>query len=441
MDKSVEFVSSLHIGDRPIIVACSGGPDSMCLLDLLLEQKYRVICAHINHNIRKESKNECSFLKDYCDKKGIPFELLELDPDHQNESYYRRKRYTFYKKLADKYRTPYIATAHHGDDLVETVLMRISRGSHIKGYLGFKKLQKEDKYLFIKPLVYYNKENILEYLKEHTIPYVIDSSNDCDDYTRNRYRHHVLPFLKSETKDVHLKYLKYSKELEDVVSFLDREIDRALKNAFKNKTLDLSKFCSLDPLIQKKTLETIFSRLYKDDVDKMQLFHIEILLGEIQKKKNFKISLPCGVVAHREYDYLTFKKDEKLEPYNIELDHSLLLPTGDKIEICDQSQDTSNDTIRLNREDISLPIYIRTRKPGDKIYTKNMSGSQKVKNIFIDSKVVPSKRATYPIVVDANGVVLWIPGIKKSKFDVNKEGKYDIILKYTQRKENIDEKK
>ena len=100
MEQSLNFIDSLDIKTDYLIVGCSGGPDSMCLLNLLHKNNYKVICAHVNHNIRKESDNEYKFVQDYCQKNDIIFEGLELPKnDHHNESYYRKKRYKFYKKI------------------------------------------------------------------------------------------------------------------------------------------------------------------------------------------------------------------------------------------------------------------------------------------------------------------------------------------------------
>ena len=120
-----------YIFNNYVVIGVSAGPDSMCLLNLLHSNDYKIVCAHVNHNIRAESTTEYKFLKKYCEKNKIEFEGLELEKSNHNESYYRKKRYTFYKELADKYKTKYIMTAHHGDDLIETILMRISRGSKI----------------------------------------------------------------------------------------------------------------------------------------------------------------------------------------------------------------------------------------------------------------------------------------------------------------------
>ena len=103
------------------------------------------------------------------------------------------------------------------------------------------------------------------------------------------------------------------------------------------------------------------------------------------------------------------------------------------IDMIDSTNEKSNYVIRLYSKEIKMPLYIRSREPGDKIAVKNMNGTQKVKQIFIDSKMPPSQRDEYPILVDSNNTVLWIPGIKKSKFDNDIDKKYDIILKYTRK--------
>ncbi len=441
MDKSIEFLKSLSIADKPIIVGCSGGPDSMCLLNILYEEGYHVICAHVDHSIREESEDESAFVHEYCQKKGIQFELLKLEKMTQNESYYRKKRYAFYKNLADKYKTPYIMTAHHGDDLIETILMRLTRGSHLKGYIGFKSIYEEGQYSFIKPLIFYTKDDILHYLEQKKVPYVKDKTNDENTYTRNRYRHNILPFLKSEYRDVHQKYLQFSTELTEASDFIDEVVDGCLKDNYENCSICIDKFTKLNLFIQKKELEKIIKDIYKDDVDKLGVFHIEKILEHISKNTNFTLDLPLGVKVQREYNELKFIKLQEKETFKIELQPLTTLPDGSAIEIVESYEDSSNFTTRLNSEALTLPLYIRTRTPGDKMVIKNMGSPKKVKDIFIDAKVAPSKRDTYPIVVDSQNVIVWLPGLRKSKFDVNKDGKYDIILKYTQRKENINEKK
>lgn len=443
MDKSTSFLNdTIENKNNYVILGCSGGPDSMCLFDLLYKNGYKIVCAHVDHNIRPESGDEYAFLEKYCNDRKVVFEGLRLEKTTKNEAYYRHKRYAFYKSLAEKYHTPYIITAHHGDDEIETVLMRIARGSNLKGYGGFPKIYEENGFIYIKPLIFYTKDEITDYDKKNDIPYFIDSTNDKDDYTRNRIRHNVLPFLKKEYPNIHSKFLKYNEELMEASTYIESIVKTAIDRDYKDHALNLESFLSSDTFIQKKEIEYLLSEIYLDDIDKINEKHVKSLLENLHSGKNFLLNLPNGILIKREYDKLYFLKELKSSmPYMLELQNRTVLPNGDIIEILDTcDKDNSNYTTRLNLKDIDLPLYIRNRREGDKMFIKNMSGSKKIKEIFIDEKVPKSLRDDYPILTDKNGTILWLPGLRKSKFDVSFKGKYDIILKYT-KKGNFDEKK
>ena len=128
-----------------VIIATSGGPDSMVLLNLLStvkkEKKLKLICAHVNHKLRKESEKEAEMVKQYCTKNNIIFEYMTIEKYSGNtENYARKKRYDFFEKLIKKYSSSHLLTAHHGDDLTETIIMRIIRGSSLKGYAAFSEI-------------------------------------------------------------------------------------------------------------------------------------------------------------------------------------------------------------------------------------------------------------------------------------------------------------
>ena len=106
------------------------------------------------------------------------------------------------------------------------------------------------------------------------------------------------------------------------------------------------------------------------------------------------------------------------------------LPNGHSLEIIDSAEDSTNYTIKLNSNEIKLPLYVRMRKPGDKMIIKNMNNYKKIKDIFIDSKLSKEERNKQPIVVDSNNEILWLPGLKKSKFDKANSENYDIIIRY-----------
>ena len=424
--------------DDKIVVGCSTGPDSMALVDMLLKirDKYNlsIIIAHVNHNVRKESYHEAEFIKGYCSINKLVFETMTIeeygDDNFHNEA--RNIRYKFFDHVVKKYNANYLMTAHHGDDLMETILMRIVRGSNLNGYSGFKMIVDMDDYKIVRPLIYYTKQELIDYDKENHVPYFIDKSNEKDKYTRNRYRKNILPFLKSEDKDVHLKFLKFSNTLADSCRFIDKVTKNAIKRCINDDKILIDKFLDEDEFIQREILYYFLKDYYQDDLILVNDKHIDLLINLINSRKgNGSINLPNDVIAKKKYNEFFFTKDvDEITSYEIEFDKYALLPNNHSIELVNSIDNNSNNVCRLNSNDILLPLIIRTRRMGDKIYVKGLNGSKKVKDIFIDKKISLNERDLWPIVLDSRGNVVWIPGIKKSKFDKKSNEEYDIILSY-----------
>ena len=160
--------------------------------------------------------------------------------------------------------------------------------------------------------------------------------------------------------------------------------------------------------------------------------HAELIYSLIKSKKaNSYIYLPNNLKAVKTYNNLAFIQEIITnKEYEIEIIDYINLPNGKNIEVIENSKENSNNICRLSKEDVSFPLRVRTRMDGDKICIKGMLGSKKINDIFINEKIPSDQRDIWPIVVDSNNVVVWLPGLKKSKFDKQKEEKYDIILKY-----------
>ena len=434
MKEILDIIDSKVNDNDTLIIACSTGSDSMCLLSLVqkLSKKVRIICAHVNHNVRKQSLEEYSYLEDYCKNNNIIFEGMTITEkiDNNFEDTARKIRYKFFNDLYKKYNAKYILTAHHGDDLIETILMRITRGSNLKGYSGIK--MEDGKYL--RPLLLTNKDSILEYLKENNIKYYEDYTNNEDEHTRNRYRHNVLPFLKSESNDINRKYLKFSKELQLYDNFVNEYIK---KNKFiKNNSFDLS-LSKEDYLIQKKVIELIISKLQEDYIFNINDSIVDNIIKLMHSKKsNLYIDLIDGFIARKDYNVVTIEKKKDNISFNVAFNDFF---ENDEyiIRKVNTIEGKSNYIIRLDSKEITLPLIIRTKEDSDKMIVKNL-GTKKIKDIFINEKVSINKRNSYPIVCDSSNNILWLPGLKKSKFDKDKKEKYDIIL-LCERK-NVNEK-
>lgn len=434
---SIEDNFTFHKQDI-IVIGCSAGPDSMALVDMLLKirEKYSLslIVAHVNHNLRAQSVQEEEYLRNYCEKNQIMFECMMIteygDDNFHNEA--RNIRYDFFEKVVYKYHANYLMTAHHGDDLVETVLMRITRGSNLNGYSGFKKVVEKGDYEIVRPLLGYTKQELEDYDKCNHVMYYVDDSNVKDKYTRNRYRKYVLPFLKEEDPNIHLKYLKFSTVLNEANQFIEHERDKALKKVIHHNFLKIDLFKELDAFIQKEVLYYMMNDFYQDDLILINDKHIELLLNLIYSNRaNAFVNLPNEVIAIKTYQELELKKiTTEITTYEVELSKYVLLPNHHVIEQVDDVLGNGNDTCRLLSSEISLPLTVRTRRFGDRMSIKG-NGTKKIKDIFIDKKVKLSDRDTWPVVVDAKGVVVWLPGLKKSKYDKKKTEKYDIILRYS----------
>ena len=440
MNKVISFLINdlkLQKGDV-IVIANSGGPDSMCLLNVLLSlrDKYdlKLICAHVNHNVREESKDEKVFIEEYSKEHGVLFESMVIehygDDNFHNEA--RKIRYNFFDDVVKKYNANYLMTAHHGDDLMETILMRIVRGSTLKGYSGFERIVDNESYKIVRPLIFITKEEAKKYDEDNNIPYVTDKSNFKSKYTRNRYRMKVLPFLKEEDPNVHEKFLKYNETLLEYDSFINKEIKKNINNIYVDGDIMLDKYLELDPLIQKKIVYYILEDVFKDNLMIITDRHVKLIMDLANSKRaNAKICLPRGIEVVKTYDKLDFKNEIKeTVSYEMELDKFAKLPNNHQIETVSSEESNNNNVCRLLSDEISLPLYVRTRRLGDKMALKKVGGYRKVKDIFIDCKVPKKDRDLWPLVVDSKGNIIWIPGIKKSKFSKQKNENCDIILKY-----------
>lgn len=448
MEEILKYLTQILSNSDSVVLAVSGGPDSMCLLHILLklkkEKNLQLICAHVNHNVRSVSDSELEFVKSFCQKNDVIFEPLKIEKYHQDNFHEeaRKIRYDFFESLIKKYRADYLMTAHHGDDLMETILMRLTRGSTLKGCAGFEKSIVKENYTLVRPLITLTKEAILKYNQENSIIFVEDESNETDHYTRNRFRHHLLPFLKEENPFVHQKFLKFSQELFHINELLVKSVHTALTNCMVNDTLHIVELSKLDSLIQREVIKEYLYHIYGNQISVLEDIHVDNLLNFIYSDKTTgSISLPLKYIAYKNYGELVICFEKKTEKKEVTLSENTVWSEKEYFQKIESSNQKSNDVIRLNSEEIRLPLKLRTRKNGDFIEVKNLNGTKKVNDIFIDQKILRQDRDFYPLLVDSNDTVLWVPGLKKSKFDKEKNEKYDIIYKYVFSKEKKNESK
>lgn len=436
MEKVKAFIEKNIKDHSTLIVSCSGGPDSMCMLSILNEYKdgkhLKLVVAHVNHKLRKESDDEERFVQNYVLEHDLLFESISLDEFKNkkvNEEMAREKRYAFLKSLIKKYNAQYLLTAHHGDDLIETILMRITRGSNLKGYAGIREISVDTNVIILRPMLCVTKKQILDFNKEKQIPYVLDRSNESLAITRNRYRKVVLPFLKNEDVHIHEKYLQFSNEIYGYHMFVMDYIYS--KNLIVDNSVVINKVLEETLFIQRKTIEILVSFIQKDDYFSISNAQVDEIM-RLLKGNNRSIDLNNNYKCIKEYNLLKIIKGKDVDDFEYPL-IDIVEHNDWKIRKTFDEADTSNNTCFLNSSEVKLPLYVRNRKYGEVMEVKNL-GTKKLSDIFINEKIPKEKRSELPIVVDSNNHVLWIPGIKKSKFAKDKTEKYDIILKYEVRK-------
>lgn len=437
MNDVYRFINELQINSEYMVAAISGGPDSMFLLDILMnlsnKLKKKIVVAHVHHNLRKESDEEALQVEKFCNDNDIIFEMKKIEKYPNNkfsEEAARKIRYEFFDEVIKKYNSDILFTAHHGDDLMETVLMRISRGSSLKGYAGFERISYDRGYKVVRPLIFMTKDQIIDYLNEKGIWYAVDVSNESDKYTRNRYRKYILPELKKENENIHIKFCEYNEKLLLADKYLKNQIEKIYTDIVINNEINIEKFNKLETIIKTYLLEKYLKSIYKKNIVDISNKHINIIIDLLNSNLNSKFDLPLNKKGIIEYNKFKVIDNSINEDYEYTFDNYIELPNGRKIEVDNNTNLTTNYVTHLNSSEIKLPLHVRTKKNGDYMYVKNMTGKKKISDIFTDSKVPKELRDNYPLVTDDSGEIIWIPGIKKSHLDRKKEGKYDIILKY-----------
>lgn len=389
--------------DKTYIIGVSGGPDSMCLLNILYELNYSLIICHVNYHKRKESNYEQEKIAEYAKERNIPFFVLDTSNMHSEgnfQSWARILRYQFFKKEYLFNKADGLFIAHNEDDFLETYLMQMKR----KGIVSYYGINKETELMGMKvlrPLLDVPKKELQDYCIAKQVFYSIDSSNLEDDYTRNKIRHHVVSKL-SEEERANLK-----KEIKQKNDLLKIHVD--LASSFireDNKTVD--KFNSLDELTQNIFLHQYILKYLPFISSKLSQRRINEIKKIINSNKaNSKMLLYPPFYFIKSYDKFYISDCIKKTDYAYIIIEPMFFS-------CKEFQiDLTKDTSPLNIFPYSYPLTIRNVRPGDVV--KIGSLEKKVNRILLNEKIPYEKRKTYPVVLDCQGNIVYIPLFKSKK--------------------------
>jgi tRNA(Ile)-lysidine synthase len=445
----------LFTSHSTVVVGVSGGPDSLALLHVLWniqnEYQLKIVAAHVDHMFRgKQSEEDMNFVKRFCDELGIICEAEQIDvPKFQRRSRLsaqaaaRECRYRFFEQVMQKYSARYLALGHHGDDQIETILMRLVRGSSGKGYGGIPVKREFGSGYIIRPFLSVSRDEIETYCRKHQLEPRYDPSNEKDDYTRNRFRHHIVPLLKKENPNVHERFQHYSEMVMEDEAFLEELTLQAMNKVIKKQcgklTLQIEPFKTISKPLQRRGIQLILNYLYRDIPPSLSSIHINNVLMLLNSKHpSGRLDFPNGLKIIRSYDTCVFTfQEEGKNTYHFKLEVPSVLPLPNGYAIISEFWEhypkelKGNHVFIIDPDSVSLPLQVRTRRTGDRMTLKGTRGTKKIKDIFIDAKISLTEREGWPIVEDSKGSILWIPNLKKSVYeatDITK--KHYIVLHY-----------
>lgn len=431
-------------GDK-VIVAVSGGPDSIFLLDglnrLSHEMGISLVVAHYDHGLRgDEDKFETKLVKDAARLMVIPFETEKaskhLKSSSSLEEKSREARYAFLERIRIKHKAQKIAVGHNLNDQAETVLMRLLRGSGPSGLAGIPPVRDN---VIIRPLIEITREEIKNYLKDRGIHFAIDSSNINIRHLRNRIRLELIPIMLEYQPKLLERLARFSDILRDEDTFLDSIASEWIENVSEkadngNISVPVSSVKNLPgPLknrVIRKLLKQVDGNIYSLEYDHV-ISVIELLDNE---HPQCSVDLPNGIMVRKAYQSLQFALKPQTEAikYNYSLEGPgtyQLAATGQTLTIEETERAPEipeagdSFTAYLDADKLQHPLIARNFKPGDRFVPLGMKGHKKVKNFFIDLKVPSEKRVLTPILTSGDKIV-WICGYRiDNRFKVTERTK------------------
>jgi tRNA(Ile)-lysidine synthase len=430
VEKTIKKFSLIPQNSK-VLVALSGGPDSVTLLHVLLQLKedlrIEVAAAHLNHMLRdEESERDEQFVKDLCRKWNVPLfvrreNVKEISKEKNVEAVAREIRYRFLEETRKKMDGDLIATGHTASDLVETVILNLTKGTGIKGLRGF--LPKRDR--IIRPLFEVTREEVERYVEENQLPFVIDSSNFKTDFERNLVRIGVIPVLKNINPRLEEAVLRSTEVLREIEGFLSEKVENLLQNYLKEEIfcVPLKEFKAFHPALRREILREAFKRITGRTLPYGKVESIENLI----ERKGYKEFRPLeGFVVFKDQKKLCIlKENEKDRSFFVkvkEFPSRVETPAG--ILEFDLWNGREEGFLIPYNEAISKGIIVRNRRPGDRLRFRGFS--RPLKKVLIEKKIPARERDILPV-VQLGEEIVWIPGVYRAYINSTPEESYIIV--------------
>ncbi len=447
-NKFLENIANYHLcqSGTKVLISVSGGPDSICLLELfsLFHEKLQIgiVAFHLNHKLRGEEANQDAlFVKNICQKKKIQFILEEVEIEkfcQENklsvQDGARKVRYQLLRETANEVGAERIALGHNLDDLAETILINILRGTGLTGLVSLK----PKRGIIIRPLLNVERTEIESYLQEQKIGYRFDSSNIERKYKRNYIRQEVVPKL----IELNPSFLKNCWRLFEVLAQEEELLSKQAKCELEKQGNFDGDYLFISVEVLKVLEKPIFNRVIREAIRKVkgdlmgvELKHILLIRELVELENGASLNLPGEIIVFKKYDQIGFGPFE--EPFSEIKPIKLNCPGENYIQEFDlqiECQKVSRQEIKygdpqiayLDFNKVNIPLYIRNRLPGDRFIPLGMEGTKKIQDLFVDLKIPKHQRDMIPIITDKNDIV-WVVGLRVSEKVKIEEGTKDIL--------------
>lgn len=413
-----------------ILIALSGGTDSVCLLKVLSmlrdELEISLSAIYIDHRLRPdETPLEIDFCKKICDSLGIPLTIKSIDvlsyalsEKISKQEAARELRYRTFYEAAFELKADKIAIGHNADDQAETILIRLIRGAGPLGLAGIPPVRQK----IIRPLIEIERSEIEAFIDAHDIGFVIDSSNLTDRYLRNRIRHIIMPEIKKinpsavktilRTADIYRSEEKYFEILvtKSIMKMISRKNDQSIE-------LFISPLEILDPVILRRVLRRAVDET--KGLKGITFIHIEDIIKLIKNgRAGDRIYLPDNIRVIKKYSVLTITSEEpkKLNTYMLDNPGSVYLKEASvtlfaELNDFDNIENIGSDkkTAFLNAEKLKFPLFFRPRVNGDYFYPLGFGKKKKLQDYFVDEKIPRDERDAIPLLIN-NDEIAWVVG-------------------------------
>ena len=453
INKVLAYINEHHMlqpGDG-VVAGISGGADSVCLLFVLLKIReiipFELSVVHVNHKIRKEAGEDAAFVKNLCEKWGCEYRYTEADVESfalkehiSTEEAGRMIRYEAFERVCRETGAEKIAVAHNQNDNAETILFHLMRGTGLRGLTGIRPVRER----IIRPLLCVNRKEIENFLQNQGISYCIDKTNDEDTYTRNRIRHHILPYAEEEICKQAVSHIcDTGVMISEAEQYIHIRTEEALERCVavsgaSEMVLKVALFCAEDVFIQKQLALLIMERLVGSRKD-IGAVHVKALCALFFRESNGQCDLPYGLTAYREYDSVRIVASQKEGRQSVKRTalekKQVLIPgeTGWTEELCVRCRlfpyekngiiPQKTYTKWFDYDKIVKPLVLRTRQTGDYLEIRQDGGHKSLKSYLIDEKIPKEKRDELLLLAD-DSHILWVVGMRISeRYKINENTK------------------